>query len=102
MTYIAWVDNVSITLSFSESGAEEEKILLMVDHDLSNIDVSSTCDENDYDDLYDAFQQLLVKSHKLDTTHKKLKYDFKELQSKFKNFLEKRRNLKKLNFNFRN
>jgi len=61
----------------------------MVDHDLSNSDVSSTCNENDYNDLYDEFQQLFVKSSKLDTAHKKLKYDFKELHSKFEKSLEK-------------
>jgi len=40
------------------------------------------------DDLYDAFQQLLVKSSKLDTTHKKLKNNFKELQNKFETSIE--------------
>jgi len=38
----------------------------MVDHDLSNSEASSTCNENDYD----AFQQLFVKSSKLDIAHR--------------------------------
>jgi len=62
----------------------------MANHDDSDSEVSSTCNENDYDDLYDAFQQLPVKSSKLDNTHKKLKYDFKDLQSKFEKSLLKK------------
>ena len=58
------------------------------DHDLSDNEVSFTCNENDYDDLYDSFQQFFVKSSKLNTAHKKLKYDFKELQSKYEKSIE--------------
>ena len=39
-------------------------------------------------------QQLLHKSSKLDAAHKKLKYDFKELQSKFEKSLEEEEILK--------
>jgi len=60
---------------------------LIADHDSSDSEVNS-CGENDYDALYDAFQQLLFKSSKLDVAHKKLKFDFKELQSKFEKSLE--------------
>jgi len=61
----------------------------MANHDDSDFEVNSTCNENDYDDMYDVFQQLLVKYSKLDTAHKKLKSDFKDLQSKFeKSFKE--------------
>jgi len=67
---------------------------LLADHDVSDNEVSSTCNENDYDDLYDAFQQLLVKSSILDTAHRKLKYEFKELQNKFENSLEEEEILK--------
>jgi len=42
-------------------------------------------------DLYDPFQQFFVKSSKLDTTHRKLKSDFKELQSKFEKSLLKKK-----------
>jgi len=66
----------------------------MANHDDCDSEVSSTCNENDYDDLCDAFQPLLVKSSKLDTTHKKLKYDFKDSQSKFKKPLEEEEILK--------
>ena len=66
----------------------------MANHDDSDSKVNSTCHENDYDDLYDAFQQLLIKSSKLDTTHKKLKFDFKDLQSKFEKSLEEEAFLK--------
>jgi len=38
---------------------------------------------DEYDELYDVFQQLLHKSSKLYVAHKQLKYDFKDLQSKF-------------------
>jgi len=44
--------------------------------------------------LYDAFQQLLHKSSKLDVAHKKSKTDFKDLQSKFEKSLEKEEILK--------
>ena len=60
----------------------------MADHDVFDSEVSSTCNENDYKDLYDAFQQLLFKYSKLDTAHKKLKSEFKELQNKLKKSLE--------------
>jgi len=62
----------------------------MANHDNSDSEVNSTCYENDYGDLYDAFQQLLVKSTKLDTANKKLKSDFKDLQSKFEKSLLKK------------
>jgi len=87
-------DNASTTSSSSESDAGEEKFYLMADHDLFDdlydVKVGSTCNKNDYDydDLYDAFQQLLVKSSKSDTANKKLKFNFKELQSKFEKSLE--------------
>jgi len=66
----------------------------MADHDVSDSEVSSTYNENDYDDLYDAFQQLLVKSSKLDTAHRKLKFEFKELQNKLEKSLEEEEILK--------
>jgi len=66
---------------------------LIANHDSSDSEVSS-CGENDYDALYDAFQQLLVKSSKLDTAHRKLKCDFKDLQSKFEKSLEEEEILK--------
>jgi len=62
--------------------------------DLSDSEVSSTCNENDYDDLYDAFQQLLVKSCKLDTAYRKLKSEFKELQNKLEKSLSEEEILK--------
>jgi len=86
--YIAWEDNASSTSNCSDFDNEEANLYLMANHDDSDNEVSSTCNENDYDDLYDAFQQLLVKSSKLDTAHRKLKYDFKDLQSKFEKSLE--------------
>ena len=52
----------------------------MANNDLSNSEVSSFDNENDYNSLYDASQELLAKSSKLDISHKKLKGDFKELQ----------------------
>jgi len=67
---------------------------LIVIHDDSDSEVNSTCNENNYDDLYDAFQQLLVKSSKLDTAHRKLKSDFKDLQNKFEISLEEKEILK--------
>ena len=66
---------------------------LIADHDSSDSEVTS-CGENDYDALYDAFQQFLFKSSKLDVAHKKLKFDFKELQSKFEKSLEEEEVLK--------
>ena len=66
----------------------------MANHDDSNSEVNSTYYENDYDDLYDAFQQLLIKSSKLDTAYKKLKSDFKDLQSKFEKSLDEEAFLK--------
>ena len=71
----------------------EANLCLIVDHDSSDSEVSSY-GENDYDALYDAFQQLLFKSSKLDVAHKKLKFDFKELQSKFEKSLEEEEILK--------
>ena len=44
--------------------------------------------------MYDAFQQLLHKSSKLDVAHKKLKSDFKDLQNKFKKSLKEEEILK--------
>jgi len=67
---------------------------LIDDHDSSDNEVSSCSNKDDYDSLYDAFQQLLHKSSKLDTTHKKLKPDFKDLQSKFKKYPEEEEILK--------
>ena len=66
----------------------------MANHDDSDFEVNSTCNENDYDDMYDVFQQLLVKYSKLDTAHKKLKSDFKDLQSKFEKSLKEEEILK--------
>jgi len=86
--YIAWEDNTSSSSNSSDSDNEEANLCLMTNHDDSNSEVNSTCNENDYDDMYDAFQQLLVKSSKLDTAHRKLKYDFKDLQRKFEKSLE--------------
>jgi len=77
--YIACEDNASISSSSIESDEEEAKFCLMANNDLSNSEVSSFDNENDYDSLYDAFQELLAKSSKLDIAHKKLKGDFKEL-----------------------
>jgi len=88
--YIAWEDNASSSSNSSDSENEEANLCLMANHDDSDSEVNSTCYENDYDDLYDAFQQLLVKCSKLDTAHKKLKSDFKDLQSKFKKSLLKK------------
>jgi len=85
--YIAWEDNASSSSNSSDSENEEANLCLMANHDDSDSEVNSTCHENDYDDLYDAFQQLLIKSSKLDTAHKKLKSDFKDLQSKFEKSL---------------
>ena len=45
--YIAWEDNASSTSSSSDSDEEEAKFCLMDNHDLSNNEVSSTCNEND-------------------------------------------------------
>jgi len=81
-------DNASSTSNASDPDEEEAKFYLMVDHDVFDSEVSSTCNENDYDDLYDAFQQLLVKSSKLNIAHRKLKSEFKELQNKLKKSLE--------------
>jgi len=89
--YIAWDDNASSTSSSNDSDEEEAKLYFIADHDLSDSEVSSTCNGNDYDDLYDGFQQLLVKYSKLDNAHKKLKYDFKELQNKFEKSLLKKK-----------
>jgi len=66
----------------------------MVNNDLSNSEVSSSDNENDHDSLYDAFQELLAKSSKLDIAHKKLKGDFKELQSNLEKSIEEEKVLK--------
>jgi len=92
--YIAWEDNASSSSNSNDSENEEANLCLMANHDDSDSEVNSTCHENDYDDLYDAFQQLLIKSSKLDTAHKKLKSDFKDLQSKFEKSLEEEEFLK--------
>ena len=88
--YIAWEDNASSSSNSSDSDNEKANLCLMANHDDSDSEVNSTCIENDYDD----FQQLLVKSSKLDITHKKLKSDFKDLQSKFEKSLKKEEFLK--------
>ena len=89
--YITWENNASSTSNSNDSENEEANLWLMANHDDSDSEVSSTCNENDYYDLYDAFQQLLVKSSKLDTAHRKLKSDFKDLQSKFEKSLLKKK-----------
>jgi len=43
------------------------------DHSDSEVGSSDNENENDYDSLYDAFQELLAKSSKLDIAHKKIK-----------------------------
>ena len=92
--YIAWEDNASSPSNSSDSENEEANLCLMANHDDSDNEVNSTYYENEYDDLYDAFQQLLVKSSKLDIAHKNLKTDFKDLQSKFEKSLEEEEFLK--------
>jgi len=92
--YIAWEDNASSSSNSSDSENEEANLCLMANHDDFDSEVNSTCHKNDYDDLYDAFQQLLIKSSKLDIAHKKLKSDFKDLQSKFEKSLEEEELLK--------
>jgi len=91
-----WEDNDSSSSSSSTNSTEsdeEANMCLIADHDSSDSEVTS-CGENDYDALYDAFQQFLFKSSKLDVAHKKLKFDFKELQSKFEKSLEEEEVLK--------
>ena len=92
--YIAWEDNASSSSNSSDSKTEEANLCLMANHDDSDSEVNYTYHENDYDDLYDVFQQLLIKSSKLDTAHKMLKSDFKDLQSKFEKSLEEEELLK--------
>jgi len=92
--YIAWEDNTSSSSNSSDSDNVEANLCLTANHHDSDSEVNSTCNENDYDDLYNAFQQLLVKSSKLDTAHKNLKSDFKDLQSKFEKSLEEEEFLK--------
>jgi len=92
--YITWEDNASSTSNSNDSDDEEAKFCLMADHDVSNSEVSSTCNENDYGDLYDVFQQFLVKSSKLDIAHRKLKSEFKELQNKLEKSLKEEEILK--------
>ena len=60
--YVAWEDNASSTSNSSDSDNEDANLCLMANHADFDNEVSSTCNENDYDDLYDAFQQLLVNS----------------------------------------
>jgi len=67
----------------------------MADHDVSDSEVSSTCNENDYDDLYDAFHQFLVKSSKLQNKFEKslkeeeiLKNKISTLENKEKEIVE--------------
>jgi len=87
-----WEDNDSCSSSSSSSSSEsneEANLCLIADHDSSDNEVSSCSNDNDYDYLYDAFQQLLHKSSKLDVPHKKLKSHFKDLQSNLKNLLKK-------------
>jgi len=98
-----WEDNdlnSSSSSSNSSESDEEANMCLIADHDSSDSEVSS-CGENDYDALYDAFQQLLFKSSKLDVAHKKLKFDFKELQNKFERSLEEKEVLRKIKFQFK-
>ena len=92
--YIAWEDNASG--SSNSEGSDEEEANLMANNDHSNSEVSSSDNENenDHDSLYNAFQELLAKSSKLDIAHKKLKSDFKELQSNFEKSLEEENALK--------
>jgi len=92
--YIVWEDNPLSSSSSSESDEEEAQFCLMANNDLSDSEVSSSNNKNDYDSLYDAFQELLAKSSKLDTAHKKLKGDFKELQSNLEKSLEEEKVLK--------
>ena len=65
--------------SNSSESNKETNMCLIVDHDSSDSEVNSCSNDNDYDFLYDAFQQLLHKSNKLDVAHKKLKSGFKDL-----------------------
>jgi len=92
-----WKDNNSSSSSSSSNSSEsdeESNLCLIADHDSSDSEVSSYSNDNDYDSLYDAFQQLLYKSSKLDVAHKKIKSDFKDLQSKFEKSLEEEEVLK--------
>jgi len=62
----------------------------MANNESSRSQISVSGYNNDYDDLYDAFQQLLHKSSKLDVAHKKIKNDFKDIQNKFEKSLLKK------------
>jgi len=58
-----WEDNDSSSSSSSSNSSEsdeETNMCLIADLDSSDSEVSS-CGENDYNALYDAFQQLLFK-----------------------------------------
>jgi len=92
--YIAWEDNASSSSNSEGSDEEEANLCLMANSDHSDSEVSSSDNENDYDSLYDAFQELLAKSNKLDIAHKKLKKDFKELQDNLEKSLEEENVLK--------
>jgi len=94
--YIAWEDNAPSSSNSEGSDEEEANFCLMANNNHSDSEVSSSDNENenDYDSLYDAFQELLAKSSKLDIAHKKLKSDFKELQRNFEKSLEEENALK--------
>ena len=94
--YIAWEDNASSSSNSEGSDEEEAKFCLMANNDNSDNEVSSSDNGNgnDYDSLYDASQELLAKSSKLDIAHKKLKSDFKGLQRNFEKSLEEENALK--------
>jgi len=46
--YIAWEDNASSSSNSSNSDNEEANLCLMANHNDSNSEVNSTCNENDY------------------------------------------------------
>jgi len=92
--YIAWEDSACSSSNSEGSDEEEANFCLMANNDHSDSEVSSSDNENDYDSLYDAFQELLAKSSKLYIAHKKLKKDFKELQDNLEKSLEEENVLK--------
>jgi len=61
-TYIVWEDNTSSSSCSGESDEEEAKFCLIANNDHSDSKVSLSENENDYDSLYDAFQEFLAKS----------------------------------------
>jgi len=63
-------NNASNSFSSSESD-EEANLCMMANHESSDNGVRSSSNDNDYNSLYDAFQQLLCKSSKLDVALKK-------------------------------